>query len=269
VCALTVQLNQTLSAPMFRFVLAIVSSLVLLCSAYPNTAAAESKVGVASAIKNDVQGIVGGAARPLATGSDVYARERVRTGVDSTAQLLFLDQTSLSIGPSAEIGLDAYVLDSGRGGGNVVMSASRGAFRFVTGALNPRTYTIRTPVATIGVRGTIVDGYINPNAGPRQVKAVIILVEGAVHLTAKGGPFQLTKPGTAFVIYGDGSVHGPVTPDGSLTAVAGNVPFPLYGTNFWADPRRFVLPDSQLDLNDMLKGTGSPPGNTVITGPGN
>jgi hypothetical protein len=33
----------------------------------------------------------------------------------------------------------------------------RGLVRFVTGSLEKRSYTIRTPIASIGVRGTIFD----------------------------------------------------------------------------------------------------------------
>src|SRR5215213_6166756 len=81
----------------------LLAGAVLLSPLVIDTAAAQSgKVGVASAVKNDVQGIQAGAGRALSPGSSVFERETVRTGAESVAQLLFLDQTSLSVGPRSE-----------------------------------------------------------------------------------------------------------------------------------------------------------------------
>ncbi len=62
-----------------------------------------AKVGVAAAVKNRVQGGSGGSLRPLSVGSDLNTNEQVRTGDDSTAQLLFLDQTNLNVGPNSVV----------------------------------------------------------------------------------------------------------------------------------------------------------------------
>jgi hypothetical protein len=59
---------------------------------------AESKIGVASVAKNQVHGILGGTTRAMSAGSELFSNETVRTGEASQAQLLFLDQTSLSVG---------------------------------------------------------------------------------------------------------------------------------------------------------------------------
>src|SRR5438874_7864231 len=126
----------------------------------PSSGLAEAKIGIASATKNQVHGIVGGGSRIVSTGSELFSNETVRTGEASLAQLLFLDQTSLSVGPRSEVRLDRFVYNPDRKSGSVVLEASRGAFRFVSGSQTPTNYTIKTPLATIGVRGTIVDGYI-------------------------------------------------------------------------------------------------------------
>ena len=57
--------------------------------------------------------------------------------------------------PPSEVRLDRFVYNPDRKAGNVVIEASRGAFRFVSGSQNPSNYTIKTPLATIGVRGAI------------------------------------------------------------------------------------------------------------------
>lgn len=112
---------------------------------------AEGKIGVAAAVQNQVFGN----AQPLSNGSSVFANERIRTGDASTAQLLFLDQTNLAVGPKSEVVLDRFVYDPNRGKGNVVVQTGRGVFRFVSGSQDPTSYQIKTPAATIGIRGTM------------------------------------------------------------------------------------------------------------------
>jgi len=184
---------------------------------------AAQKVGVAAAIQNDVQGSGGGAAQKLAPGSQLFEQEVVRTGADSLAQLIFLDESSLSLGPKAQVTLDKFVFDPNRKAGSVILSASKGAFRFVDGAQDPRNYTIKTPVATIGVQGTIVDCYVFAEG------LVCIVQDGSANI---GG--HIVAAGQAIVVSARGGVQGPFTPDGTLFALHGHTPFPLYGQELGA-----------------------------------
>jgi hypothetical protein len=119
---------------------------------------AEEGIGKAATIKNKVEGILEGPPRPLSAGSEVFSNELVRTSDGSVARLVFLDNTGLAVGPLSEIRLDKFVYDpKGATPGNVIVQMSRGAFRFLTGAQDHRNYTINTPYATLGVRGTIFD----------------------------------------------------------------------------------------------------------------
>jgi hypothetical protein len=218
---------------------------------------AEPKIGVASATKNQVRGIVGGATRDVSLGSEVFPNEVVRTGVNSLAQLLFLDQTSLSVGALSEVKLDRFVYNPSRGG-NVVIDAGRGALRFVTGSQSPANYTIKTPLATIGVRGTIfeVTTVIKSINNKKVIEEIIQLVEGAIAIrTREGQNYELVKPGTAFMLTdasGPVSVKGPIRWDGSIYEVAAKVPYPLYNAFFGLDPGNPQALDSNLDLNDQL-----------------
>jgi hypothetical protein len=185
-------------------------------------ASAATEIGVAAAVKNEVEGIQGGAPRRLAPGSQLFELETVKTGVESAAQLIFLDETSLSIGPQAQITLDRFVFDPKRNAGDMVMSASRGAFRFITGSQDPRNYRIRTPVATIGVRGTILDCFQGPSW------LLCILQEGAAIFEVGATTHRLNRPGRAILINADGRVRF-FTPDGTFFEDAGIFAFPLYG----------------------------------------
>lgn len=239
--------------------LGTVSSLVLAAVFASNGAAAQNsaKIGVAAAVKNKVEGAVGSSLRPLASGSDVFAREVVRTGEQSTAQLLFLDETSLSIGPQSEVTLDRFVYDPNRGAGSVVFNATRGAFRFASGSQRSSSYQIRTPVATIGVRGTLFDVYLARNA-QGQFILVLILVEGSTSVSFGGKTYELSKPGQALIITPPGEVLV-VNWDSTLFSVVSNVPFPLFGNHWPSDPQWTHIPNFPADRIDQLLGTGGVP----------
>jgi hypothetical protein len=239
--------------------LSTVSSFVLSMAFAVHGAAAQnaSKIGVASAVKNRVDGTIGGGTRPLAAGADVFAREVVRTGEQSTAQLLFLDETSLSIGPSSEVTLDRFVYDPNRNSGNVVLNATKGAFRFVSGSQQPSSYQIRTPVATIGVRGTIFDLYIAQNA-KRQWTMVLILVKGGTSANILGKVYNLNTPGQALILTQGGQIQQ-VTWDSTLFAVVNNTPFPLFGSHWPSDPTWTHIPGVTGDRLDQLFGSNPPP----------
>ena len=63
----------------------------------PSSGLAEAKIGIASATKNQVHGIVGGGSRIVSTGSELFSNETVRTGEASLAQLLVNDTTCLGL----------------------------------------------------------------------------------------------------------------------------------------------------------------------------
>ena len=50
--------------------------------------------------------------------------------------------------------LDRFVFDPDRKTGELTLNVTQGMFRFVTGGMQKEAYRIRTPHATIGVRGT-------------------------------------------------------------------------------------------------------------------
>ncbi len=201
--------------------------LALALAVATGSAHAATNIGVAAAVKNDVKGAGG----TIGVGSKVFQNEVVTTGAESLAQLLFLDETSLSIGPKSQVKLDTFVFNPSRGAGNVVFSATKGAFRFITGSQDPHNYTIKTPVATIGVRGTIVDCFIVAGG------LACIVEEGSAIV---GG--HSVSAGQAIFISNSGAVTGPMTPDGRFFQVAGNIPWPLFGDQLPDSVERFQTP---------------------------
>ena len=50
--------------------------------------------------------------------------------------------------------------DPNRTTGSIVLNLVKGGFRFITGIAAKPVYSIRTPVASITVRGTVFDVYV-------------------------------------------------------------------------------------------------------------
>jgi len=127
--------------------------LAMLFALQATASAEEPAIGTAKATKNKVEGVINGKNEPLSTGSGVFTNETVRTGEASVADLVFLDNTNLSVGPTSEVKLDKFVYDPTGSSGTVVIQATKGAFRFVAGSQDKRIYQIKTPFGTLGIRG--------------------------------------------------------------------------------------------------------------------
>src|ERR1700729_881215 len=134
-----------------------ISALGLAASLAASPSRAQTRVGEAAVIKNEVVRVAGSAASQINVGDAVLRDEIVRTGLDSAARLVMADSTNLSLGPSATITLDRTVFNDEHSYRDIAIRLTTGAFRFVTGHSAKAAYRITTPLATIGVRGTVLD----------------------------------------------------------------------------------------------------------------
>lgn len=213
---------------------------------------AAERIGVASGVVNKVTATLGGALKVLRVGDSLFQSQVVETEPESSTQLLFQDETALTVGPGSRVVLDTYVYDSRRKTGNIVLNATRGAFRFVSGSAQHAAYKIRTPVASIGVRGTIFSWLITA-AGD----LIAVLEEGAFEVCNAAGQCVLVdQPGQAVIIKADGTILGPFDAGGALWTVTAGVPFPLFGReviNNLSDKPTSISPQ---DLNDAVDNAG-------------
>jgi hypothetical protein len=145
----------------------LIASILLM---QPGISVAQSNIGSATSVKNRVDGVIGGSTRSLSSGSAVHANELIRSGEDSVGNLQFLDQTRLSVGPKSEVRLNKFVYDPNKKAGSVVIQAGKGAYRFVSGAQDSKNYEIKTPYATLGVRGTVLEIVVQSSERPRAKK---------------------------------------------------------------------------------------------------
>ena len=123
------------------------------------------RVGVVSAVNPAAVGTPPGAdTRPIVIGSDVSFREKVVTTGDGQAQLMFLDQSTMMIGPNSQVVIDEFVYDPNTSSGKFAATLTQGSFRYIGGKLSKQgDATLKTPVATIGIRGS--DIIVNHSGG--------------------------------------------------------------------------------------------------------
>src|SRR3981081_2117939 len=88
---------------------------------------AQQRVGANSAVNPAATGTPpGGQARRLVVGQDVVYNERITTAEGGQTQLLFVDESAMTVGPNSDVTIDQFVYDPNTGTGKMAMTASRG-----------------------------------------------------------------------------------------------------------------------------------------------
>ena len=132
--------------------LASVASLALIAATGPALAQSPS-VGTAAAVNPRS---TGSGTRTLELGSNIVHRERIETSSTGSVQVLFVDKTTLNIGPNSNLLIDEFVYDPNAKKGSMAISLTKGAVRFVGGnASHSDGAEVKTPVATRVPQGQI------------------------------------------------------------------------------------------------------------------
>ncbi|MBT5779077.1 MAG: hypothetical protein HOI02_06685 [Rhodospirillaceae bacterium] len=115
----------------------------------------DESVGDATATRVD------GTTVTLTKNSPVFEGDILETGAGGAVALVFIDETEFSLGEEGRMVLDELIFDSASLEGSSTFSVVQGVFVFVSGEIaahNPDEMMVRTPVATLGIRGTKVAG---------------------------------------------------------------------------------------------------------------
>ena len=182
-------------------------AFMLAQTAFAQTAFAQTAIGGASVVVNDVRGDTAGKRARIALGDRVFANQGVQTATESMAKFVFLDDTNMTLGPDSRVKLDTFVFDPQGAGKNIAVTATKGAFRFVSGKSPSDAYKLTTPHAHIGVRGTTYD--VRVEAG----RTLVVLQEGAVNVCLRNSARcrELTEPGQSLVVTNN-DIEGPTAP---------------------------------------------------------
>ena len=123
----------------------------------------QEQIGGAHTVINHVEGnLATGNQVPVVQGDNVFLNEAVQSSADSKANLVLNDNTNVTVGPSSTVKLDDFVYSGPKQRGTIALNMTKGTLRFITGDANKRAYTILTPTAAIGVRGTILRIQVTP-----------------------------------------------------------------------------------------------------------
>jgi hypothetical protein len=115
----------------------------------------EAAVGAVNDIVNYAWGTPPGEPREEMEHEDpAYMQELVETGDESALLIVFSDGSKLTLGENASAVIDEFVYDPAAKIGNQAIKLTKGAFRYVSGALPKENVKIETPPATLGIRGT-------------------------------------------------------------------------------------------------------------------
>ena len=189
--------------------------------------AGAANVGVTAAVNVDAKGRPpGGAPRVLALGQNVIHNEEISTDGRGLVQILLLDGTTFTVGPNSNLVIDEFVYNPDTGDATVVASVTKGAFRFIGAKTSEKAggATINTPVGTIGVRGGMVEGKVDPGTD----SAMFSMVFGdEVNFTGPGGETaRIYKDGYTLEVTGGGQGEAdtnirPRTNDDAMTFQTG------------------------------------------------
>jgi hypothetical protein len=153
--------------------------VVLLSAAAPIAFAANE--GTAVGVNPDAVAQVNATDRILHVGADVSVGELIVTGSAGQVQIIFDDNTRLVVGPRSRLLIETYLMADANTAQQLTINALGGSFRFITGNSPKPAYSIKTPTASIAVRGTEFD--IISQA--RSTK--VMLYEGALQICSAGG----------------------------------------------------------------------------------
>jgi hypothetical protein len=208
--------SQISTLSLLRAALLGTSALVLL-----HPVPVEARIGVTSATDGDPLGKPPNEnERVLRIGIDVQANEVVTTGGNDRAHLVFLDGTSVTVGPNARLTIDKFVYDPTTKTGDLSITASKGVFRLVGGKISKTNpITVNTPSSTIGIRGGITIFTVT------EVQTTSTFVFGQnMTVTGQGQTQTATRPGTYITTNSGGSPGVPqLVPQGGLSGNMGQL----------------------------------------------
>jgi hypothetical protein len=173
---------------------------IILAASY----AEAQSVGTAAASNTRSDGTPpGGQTRQLQIGTQVVRREKVTTSATGSVQVLFIDKTTLNVGPNSAIVIDEFVFNPATDTGTMAVTLGRGVLRVVGGqATHTGGGTVRTPAATIGIRGGVATVSHDTQKGTRVVNhfgtiTVTSPVSGAQVIRRPGFAVTVAPPSTA------------------------------------------------------------------------
>jgi len=190
---------------------------VALVAVIPSLAAGQPPrldIGHSIFVVNVVDGQVGDTPPALLRiGDDIVFQEDISTGADAKTVIEFRDGSTFEVGPDAVIRIDAFVFNPEESASHKTLSVIRGVFRYISGFVaSDQDTKIEVPAGTIGIRGSIAAGIVDP-----AVPMFLHVAQGNATFTNDAGSSEI---GAGQSIAAPSRTTRPMRPDMMPAAVA-------------------------------------------------
>ena len=192
-------------------------------------------------------------------GTSIFSGDVIKTEADANIGIKFVDETSFSLGESGRMVIDEMIYDpSNNSNSSSSFSVVKGVFSFVSGQVaksGDDAMVVKTPVASIGIRGTTVAGKAAAEGSSNSITLLPdadggvgqIAVSNSAGTQIMSVPFQTTSLTSAFT--------APPPP----VVVPANQLESLYGSNI----RTFLPPSTQQQQQQQQRQQDGPAADTT------
>lgn len=135
----------------------LVVIIAVLCGGVEMASAQDDHVALVKGVSGTVEVLRGEQRMSAVPGMQLIRSDKILSGPDSTAGIVFIDGTRITVGASAEIEVSQYLFDPKRSQYGFSLYVKRGSAIYSSGRLGklaPDAVKLKTPRATIGIRGT-------------------------------------------------------------------------------------------------------------------
>ena len=150
----------------------VFAAIILAFSTAPGFAE-QASVGVAGAVNPRAVGQAPtGPVEQLVIGHNVVRNEKISTFNKGKVQLIFADQSTLTLGENSEIVIDEFVYDPQKQAGTMTATMTTGVLRYVGGKISKKNdVSFLTPSGAVTVRGGIALIKVAPKPGTAAASA--------------------------------------------------------------------------------------------------
>jgi len=146
--------------------------------------------------------------RNLTDGATLFTGDIVVTGHGARLAFELRDQTVISLGANTVFQVESYRFDGPQKPGVATLRLLKGAFRAASGLIgqfSPQNFTVHTPVATIGIRGTEFWGGFEFS----DALDVALLGGKGIYVENKAGRVEISQPGEGTTVQNAGTAPSP------------------------------------------------------------
>ena len=140
----------------------------------------------------------------LNVGDSIFFGDTINASEGAKSQLMFIDQTVMTIGSKTELTIDEFIFDPNESTGKLLTTIKSGSVKILTGKIseiNPENLEVKTPAGTIGTRGTEFKASVDPETTQSKILLVgpgpnnqLNLRAGAVDVSNEFGTVTLDQP---------------------------------------------------------------------------